>query len=221
MIILESKPLTLLVAIVALLFISPFIEATPTGDFLLTLAFSAVLLSIVRMVWDRQLLQIGVGLLSCCAIFLLALGDPFPQNRLWLAGEAFYILLCIFIISYALVQIMMSEVVDRDVLVGAITIYLLIGVTWSLIYSLAFGLDPDSFGDLLSRDQAYWSEFVYFSFATLTTLGYGDIVAIGPVTRLLSVFEAIIGVVFEAMIIARLVGLYRGGRIRRDDEPVK
>ena len=55
-----------------------------------------------------------------------------------------------------------------------------------------------------------FNEAFYHSAVNFATLGYGDIVALGPVTRMLAVFEAVVGVIFEAMIIARLVGLYRG-----------
>lgn len=205
-----SKPLSLLLALVILLFVSPFIESTSWGEAIITLSFSAILLAVVRIVWERRLLQVGTGLLASSVIVLLAIGEPFPQSNMWLVGEALYILLCVFIITYALIQIMTSEVVDRDVLVSAIAVYLLIGVTWSMLYSLVYGIDPNSFGDLLQPDQGYWNQLVYFSFSTLTTLGYGDIVALSPVTRMLAVFEAVVGVIFEAMIIARLVGLYRG-----------
>ncbi len=211
MIIFESKPLLLLCSLIILLFISPFVEMTYWGDLIMTASFTGILLSLVRMVWDHHTMQIGAGLLAACAVILLWAGDAFPQDTIWLLGEALHICLSIVIITFALIGIVQSETVDRDVLIGAVAIYLLIGITWSLIYSLVYGIDPTAFGDLLDgQPGSYWNQFVYFSFTTLTTLGYGDIVALSPVARMLSVFEAVIGVIFEAMIIARLVGLYRG-----------
>jgi hypothetical protein len=207
---LDSKPFFLLCSLIILLLVSPFIEATQRGDFLITLIFTGILLSLVRLVSDHRNLQIGVGILAGCAVLLLWAGDAFPPNAVWLWGEAFYVCLNILVIIIALTQIVRSTIVDRDVLIGAVAIYLLLGITWALIFSFVHAIDPSSFGDILGSEHSDWNQFVYFSFSTLTTLGYGDIVALSPFARTLSAFEAITGVIFEAMIIARLIGLYRG-----------
>ena len=60
------------------------------------------------------------------------------------------------------------------------------------------------------------SALLYFSFTTLTTTGYGDITAVNPVVRVWSIFEAIIGTMYNATVIARLVSLY-GSRVERQD----
>ena len=54
-----------------------------------------------------------------------------------------------------------------------------------------------------------WDQLLYFSFTTLTTLGYGDIAPLSPIARIWTVFEAIFGTLFLAILIARLVGLYK------------
>ena len=209
---LDSKPFFLLCSLIILLLASPFIEATEWGDFLITTTFTGILLSLVHLVSDQRKLQVGVGVLAGSAVLLLWVGDAFPPNLVWLWGEALYVCLNILVIFIALAQIVRSTIVDRDVLIGAVAIYLLLGITWALIFSFVQAIDPSSFGDLRGSQHSDWNQFVYFSFSTLTTLGYGDIVALSPVARTLSIFEAITGVIFEAMIIARLVGLYRGSQ---------
>ena len=209
---LESKPLFLLCSLIILLLVSPFIEATQWGDFLITLTFTGILLALVHLVSDQRNIQIGVGLVAGCAVLLLWIGDAFPANAAWLWGEALYVCLNIFVICLALTQIIRSSVVDRDVLIGAVAIYLLLGLTWALIFSFVHSMDPSSFGDILGSEHGDWNQFVYFSFSTLTTLGYGDIVALSPFARTLSVLTAVTGVMYEAMIIARLVGLFRGAQ---------
>ncbi len=92
--------------------------------------------------------------------------------------------------------------VTADTIVGGICVYLLIGLFWALVYTLlnnlksgviAFEGDPSLF---------------YFSFTTLTTLGYGDILPKGRYVMMLTNFEAISGQIFLAVFIARLVGLH-------------
>ena len=209
MIVFKSKPLLLLCSLLLLLIVSPVIELTQWRELIITGSFTIILLSLVRLVWADRKLQFAAGTLAVFAAVLLWAGEAFPPDAAWLWGEVLYICLSVIAILVALTRIVSSEVVDRDVLVGAVAVYLLIGITWSLIYSLLYAIEPGSFGEFLDSEHGYWNQFVYFSFTTLTTLGYGDIVALNPFVRTLSILEAITGVMFEAVIIARLVGLYR------------
>lgn len=217
----DSKPLLLLCSLIILLLVSPFVEATQWGDALITALFTGILLSLVRLVSDHRNLQIGVAILAAGAILLLWMGDAFPPDTAWLWGEALYVSLNIIVIVIALTQIVTSRVVDRDVLIGAIAIYLLLGLTWSLIFSFVQAIDPSSFGDILGNEHGDWNQFVYFSFSTLTTLGYGDVVALSPFARTLSILTAVSGVMYEAMIIARLVGLFRGEQDQTESDAAR
>ena len=105
--------------------------------------------------------------------------------------------------------------VTADTIVGGICVYLLIGLLWALMYILlnnlksgviAFDGDPSLF---------------YFSFTTLTTLGYGDIVPKGRYVMMLANFEAISGQVFLAVFIARLVGLHTAQGLRLTEGSVE
>ncbi len=219
MILFESKPLLLLCSLVLLLVVSPLIEMTDWGGIIITAAYTCILMALVRLVWGHRSLQIASLSLAACAAILLWVGESFPPDTPWLLGELLYICLCTIVICVALTKIVRSENVDRDVLIGAVAIYLLIGITWSLIYSLIHGIDQTAFGDLIDSQKGYWNQFVYFSFTTLTTLGYGDIVALSPAARTLSMLQAVMGVMFEALIIARLVGLYRNPPSRAPEKP--
>ena len=91
---------------------------------------------------------------------------------------------------------------------GGITAYLLMGVTFSIIYTLIYELDPIAFHvhDAASRDGAIpFGDLLYFSFTTLTTLGYGDISPVNPFARAIANLEAIAGVLYVAVLIAQLV----------------
>lgn len=212
---LRSKFFFLLISLVVLLLLSPPLEETHFGSAFLTAIFSAVLLSSARVVSDSGKLFAGASILAAFAILCLWVGEASPPNTMWLLGEALYVCLGVLVILIVLKEIVTAEKVDEDVLIGAVSIYLLLGMTWAMLYSFVYGVEPSSFDQSLIGDESFWNDFVYFSFATLTTLGYGDITALSPFARNLSVLEAISGVTFQAIIIARLVSLYRG----KQDEP--
>ena len=96
--------------------------------------------------------------------------------------------------------------VNEDVLYGAVCIYMLIGGTFSMVFALIEGLLPGSFHTASTGQLLTWHDFVYYSYATLTTLGYGDIVPASNHARAFAVLEAILGVMYLAVIISRLVG---------------
>ena len=91
---------------------------------------------------------------------------------------------------------------------ASIIVYLLLGITWGSVFLLVYQLDPTSFD--LSAVQINKTEhiFMYFSFVTLTTLGYGDISPITSHVYSLAVVEAIIGQLYLTVLVARLVGLH-------------
>jgi VanZ family protein len=94
----------------------------------------------------------------------------------------------------------------RDRIFGAIVLYLLIGMVWAFAYAVVDLFLPQSFAGRsdASPDPADW---VYFSFVTLTTVGYGDITPVSRMVRSLSILEALVGQLYPAVIIARLVSL--------------
>jgi hypothetical protein len=92
--------------------------------------------------------------------------------------------------------------------IGAILVYLTIGLVFVALYTLVGPLSPPSFSGLRVIDRTTLpSDLIYFSFATLTSVGYGDIVPIHPFARSLSNLEAIIGQLYPATLLARLVSL--------------
>lgn len=97
-------------------------------------------------------------------------------------------------------------------ILGSVAAYLLIGLIWSLAYYLTALRIPGAFnieGPFMPGDrEALQSHFLYFSFITLTTLGYGDIVAIHPMARMLVMLEGVVGQLFPVILIARLVSLH-------------
>jgi hypothetical protein len=99
--------------------------------------------------------------------------------------------------------------------VGAVLLYLAIGLIFVALYTLVGALAPGAFQGLTVTDRpSLPSDLVYFSFATLTTVGYGDIIPVHPFARSFSNIEAILGQLYPATLLARLVSLELGARSR-------
>jgi len=118
-------------------------------------------------------------------------------------------------LSYVIFMVYKTSVfakgrITADRTAGAIAVYLLLGLLWALAYGVLSATDPQSFKGLeafnLEKPGAQ-PDFIYFSFVTLTTLGYGDISPVSSVAKTLAWFEAVVGQLFLAVTIARLVSL--------------
>jgi len=109
-----------------------------------------------------------------------------------------------------------------DRVAGAIAVYLLLGLLWALAYGMISAIDPEAFngvGIFSLEESGAQQDFIYFSFVTLTTLGYGDMLPVSPFAKTLSWFEAVFGQLYLAVTIARLVSLevMHAGEPRADD----
>ncbi|HXV27478.1 MAG TPA: potassium channel family protein, partial [bacterium] len=102
--------------------------------------------------------------------------------------------------------------VTTDTILGGIAVYFLIGILWALFYRAAILINPHSLSIAVAQSHHYVTDLLYFSFSTLTTLGYGDIVAETAFTKNLAVLEGALGQIYLAVFVARLVGLHLSTR---------
>ncbi|OPY07372.1 MAG: Ion channel [Syntrophus sp. PtaB.Bin001] len=112
-------------------------------------------------------------------------------------------------LGYAVVTILIylarQEEVTADMIMAGASEYMLIGVLWAFLYMLVEAEYPGSFSFAGQKDR---SGFIYYSFVTLTTTGYGDLLPVSDQARSLAILETITGQLFIAITVARLVGLY-------------
>lgn len=121
----------------------------------------------------------------------------------WGGYLAFFI-----IVMYVLIKSIFSGYrVTGDKIFAAISCYLLLGLFWALVYGILENIDPTAFGRVMPQWGGSFSDLIYFSFTTLTTMGYGDITPQTAAAQTLAYFEAISGQLFVAILIARLVGM--------------
>ena len=119
------------------------------------------------------------------------------------------ILLLLYTLALLLQRIVTVDESDFDVICGAVAVYLLLGVVWAVWYRLIETLAPNSFSIAGAGGSLGWNDYLYFSFVTLTTLGYGDVLPVSPIARIWATLEAVAGVLYIALLISRLVNLYR------------
>ena len=131
------------------------------------------------------------------------------EPGLFVGGWVFAILFYLLTLTYLLRYVLSPKAMSLDKLYGAAAAYLMLGITWYYCYCVVQYFLPGSFtfnGQVVP--QATRFELIYFSFAALTATGFGDIAPVSAPARSLANLEAICGILFVAMLIARLVGAY-------------
>jgi hypothetical protein len=219
---------TLLATLVFVLLLTGFASREYMGLPSLQLFFSAVFVAGVYAIsGQRQVLIIGT------AIALAALVTTWWRQVPAHAGTAIAVAdyatdVAFFgFVAFVIARAVLAETrVTADTIYGGISVYLLIGLMWVVFYSAIESFAPGSFvlGDVPVaqlvddvRATPLFREFIYFSFVTLTTLGYGDIRPTTDAARMVATAEAVVGVMFVAVFIARLVALQLVQAQRADD----
>jgi voltage-gated potassium channel len=206
----------LMFALLSLFVVFPIFQHSPFALVAFELIYSAIMVAAIY-VNSHNRAQLIAGLI---------LGVPALGGR-WLPQYAHYptyfvvvtaltIVFFSYVATLILMQVARATRITPDALSAALCVYLLIGLAWSAIYSILYLVEPGSFamppmhpseyhGIAPIRAEAF--RLLYFSFATLTTTGYGDITPAAPAARGLAVLEAILGQFFVAVVVARLVSL--------------
>jgi hypothetical protein len=206
-----GRLLSLLVCIVTTVVLTPFMANSILGQIVLwVLAAAASIATIygLRLGKRAMILTLLLGILSVLTGTLSAsTGSNVGYDAAIITSAAFYGLLIGLLIRY----IVRAERVTGDILFGAVSVYLLIGIVFSLIFRFIDIVNPEAFAvaeDAAGGSGAGRGDFTYFSFVTLTTLGYGDIRPVSGYARTFAFLEAITGTLYIAVLISRLVSLY-------------
>ena len=209
-----------LASLVLTIVATPFIEELRSGTLIEAILLTIVFLSAVFAVGGRGKKLALALLLAAPALF--ARWVSYSRADDLVSTEVFRgtgMLFFGFVVLQLLLFIIRAPRVDSEVLCAGITIYLMLGLFWSLAYSLIDWLAPDSFvfnAVPASSRSMQGFQALYFSFITLSTIGYGDIVPVSKLARLLAIVEAVTGMFYLSLLIARLVTLYSSNRARND-----
>lgn len=205
---LEQRCMLLFMALAALLVAVPFLGETAWGQVLLVFVHIAVLLTAVAAV-GRTWRSFGVAVilvLPALVFRVLSLETVRPDHLAltWGFNAAFYV----FVLTSLLQYVFRLDSMSRDKLYGAVAAYILIAIFWAYLHALAQYFYPGAYTAAGAPRVLDIGELIYFSFTALSTAGFGDIAPAVIQSRYLTVLEMVVGVMFVAILIARLTGVY-------------
>ncbi|HUL13110.1 MAG TPA: ion channel [Methylococcaceae bacterium] len=195
------------------LFLRTSMEAELLRDYL-PVGFSLfILIGVWGLQGNRRFFHLGLVL--ALLQVALAVVEQFTHIAAIKVGAALNVLaFCVLNAFLAAQHVFSWRQVDANTLIGAVCVYLLLGLIWAVIYTMfAYFWPEGSFNGLTFQKNAMQFEnFLYYSFVTLTTAGYGDITPVNPLLRTLAYLEMIVGQFYMAILVAGLVGLFMGKR---------
>jgi hypothetical protein len=185
----------------------PFLEGYARIGLLTDIFFSLILLSGVYA-FSLKRKEFMVALVIAFPALLLEMGSHFYRSEaIEMSKRILFALFLAYVLIIILSHIFREREVTEDLITGAVCAYLLIGILWTFIFYFVELAKAGSFSLATAPGQDIGS-FFYFSFVTLATLGYGDIVPLTSPARSLAVLEAVTGQLYLAVTIARLVGVH-------------
>ena len=200
----------LLLLAIEMFVIGPVVRTMPAFDLASDLLFSILLVAGVLTVVQHRTLQWTMGMFVLLAITMRWAGIVFGAPGLFFWNAVLSLLSMLAFLLIVLWLVYREGPVTGHRIRGAVAAYLLLALCFSFAYDLTEVVHPGSF--TLSLEGAQGSQtrsvsFLYFSVVTLTTVGFGDIAAVHPVARSLVMVEALVGTLYPAILIARLVTL--------------
>jgi hypothetical protein len=173
---------------------------------LLDVSFSVIFLCAIYAVSEEKSHFVIALILAIPAVLTYWFQYLMEAPGIRAVGDVFSVFFYIFIITRTVSYLFRVKEVTFDLITGAVCGYFIMGMMWTNIYSALEYIMPGSFA-LPTEATGAKMHFFYYSFVTLTTLGYGDITPLSSAARSLAVLESVAGQIYLAVIIARLVGL--------------
>jgi Ion channel len=209
-----------LIAMVLFIFATPFVIDLAYGRQIEALLVTFMLISGVVAVSKRRSTLITAIVLVVPAVACRWL----HSYRSELLPEGAHLVAAMVFLGFVLFQyfryILRAPVVTPTVMCAAVSTYVLLGLLWTMAYLLLTSIRPDAFAVSAKPGQPGLTtgfDAFYFSFVTLSTIGYGDIVPVSKAARMLAVLEATTGTFFVALLIARLVAIHTSSGSSRSE----
>lgn len=175
------------------------------SDLLFNLIILAGVFSVLTR-WKEQIYFIAIAFLA--SMFRII---EFLTELQWteLTGYVFALLYFALLARMVMQHIFKEGHVNYYRIQGSVVVFMIIGIVYALLYSLIESLLPGSFAitEITQTHKNLFSQFLYFSFVTMTTLGFGDIIPIGSLAKSLVIFQGMIGLLYPVLLIARLVSM--------------
>ncbi|HML96756.1 MAG TPA: ion channel [Thermodesulfobacteriota bacterium] len=198
-------------SLVLLIIAYPYLEANTLDQIILTLLTIMVMIAAIIAVSKRRRDYIIMAVLSLPWFVSLIVNLPLFEldGGVIIRKEIVFAVLLFFYTTISIfIHLIRSREVTTEILFAAVCVYLLIGLSWAALYVLIELVTPGSFVDTSGHLAMTPPRYLFFSFVTLTTVGYGNIIPATDQARSIAVIEAIVGQLYITIMVARLVGLH-------------
>jgi len=170
--------------------------------------FTSILISAVYAVSKKKYILLIAALLALPMLVSIWTNRFVEIPSLVLVGDFFGILFMAFMVIVILSFIFREQDVTSNTIYAAIVVYLLMAIMWAFVFSVLEGINPGSFAIAEGQIKVGRPLFIYYSFITITTLGYGDITPVTAPANSFSSLEAVTGQIYLVVLVARLVGIH-------------
>jgi hypothetical protein len=200
--------LILLVLLLTMLILPPFLRDWVSTNILLNVLLTAILLALIYA-FKSSRSQMIVGLILVAPLLSTTWAAYFIEiTSFGLTTRIFTVLFFGYAVANILRQMSTRQEVTRETIFGAVVAYLLIALMWAFLYMVLEKLAPGSFSFSEQAMISEYQQFQYFSFVTITTLGYGDVTPLTDKASSLAMLEALIGQIYMVVLVAWLVGMH-------------
>ena len=205
----KGSCLFLLLSLLLLLFVYPYGKMRP----LLILSLNG--LTLIAGIYAVSTIRRHVVIAAVISTLQVLATAEYLKTGLLLSdviATALFAIFYIYVLVIVLIYVVKGAEATSDRIIGAVSIYFLIGFTWASFYRIVFSFQPEAFSlsdKFLASAGRSQPDFIYFSFITLLTVGYGDVSPISGIARSLAVLEGIVGILYIGVFISRLISLYK------------
>jgi ion channel len=216
----ERRKVLLLAVLVFLLVCYPYLNTDHDEESLFVAVTTSVILLVSCYAISQKKWHVIVAvLLAIPGVIGRGLLFSFENEHLNLEIQISSVVFYIFAVVLVLGQVLQSKRVTLNTIAGAVCGYLLIGLAFASLYMVLVIVDPNAFTLVDTKEVVsglIWPDLVFFSFVTLTTLGYGDITPITTRAQSLTIIEAVVGVFYMGVLVAWLVSAFRTENLRKE-----
>ena len=196
----------LMASLLLMIVVYPFLETANWGQFLFSVFFTFVLLNVVYTLARHSKLFYVVLTLTLLTIALDWMGNlvELPEEALLRAIVSVALLGVVEMVI--LKDMLRAEKVTAQKVYGGVCVYLILGIQCAILFAALATRNPDALNVPIEADRPM-TQMLYFSFVTMTTLGYGDVSAYSTAARVLASVQALLGQLYLTVLVARLVAL--------------
>ena len=207
----DRRGLALLVSLLILLLVRPLAAEGRRGETIVVLALYGALAAATIELSQKKSLRLPLLILAVCSFSVSLAAVYHPVRIVWIATWTLTTLFFGYVSLILFIHLGRPGRITRGRLYVSVSLYFLLGVFYFAVFDLVDSIHPGSLVEagLSAGTGMTRASHLYFSFVTLTTLGYGDIVPATPLARILAVLEAATGVLYIAITVARLVAAYQ------------